>query len=306
VTARAEIADRYPTRLAAAAESPRPDPAVWSQPGAGPVDRDELAAYDRTGFLVFPGLFGQDETRRLAAEADRLSKDPEILADDRAVTEPDGGGLRSVFEIHTVSPVFAELVADPRLVDRARQILGSDVYVHQSRINLKPGFGAAGFYWHSDFETWHAEDGMPAPRALSFSIALTENLPVNGPLMIMPGSHRTFVGCEGETPPDHFRASLRRQEIGTPPPDLLAALADRHGIDQVTGRAGAATMFDSNCMHGSSDNITPYPRKNVFVVYNSVENSLVEPFGSVARRPEFIASRDFTPVRAGHGGAARG
>ncbi|WP_405540365.1 ectoine hydroxylase [Streptomyces sp. NBC_00075] len=300
----ANPADRYPTRLAVAAESPRREPVVWTKWGSGPLDSDALAAYDRDGFLVFGDLFNDDEVERYRAEADRLCTDAAMLADERAVVEPTGGELRSIFEVHAVSPVFADLAADPRLLERARQILGSEVYIHQSRINLKPGFGAAGFYWHSDFETWHAEDGMPAPRALSFSIALTNNLEVNGPLMIIPGSHRTFVGCEGETPPEHFRSSLRRQEIGTPSASALAGLAERFGISQVTGRAGAATVFDSNCMHGSSDNITPYPRRNVFIVYNSMENSLVEPFCSAARRPEFIASRDFTPVRARRHAAA--
>jgi ectoine hydroxylase len=31
-------------------------------------------------------------------------------------------------------------------------------------------------------------------------------------------------------------------------------------------------------------------------VYNSDENAAVAPFGGTAPRPEFIASRDFTPV----------
>ncbi len=43
-----------------------------------------------------------------------------------------------------------------------------------------PGFTGSGFYWHSDFETWHAEDGMPSMRAVSCSIALTENFAYNG------------------------------------------------------------------------------------------------------------------------------
>jgi ectoine hydroxylase len=293
---RAGPADRYPTRLAHAAESPRSDPVVWPGAGDGPVGADALAVYDRDGFLELPDLFEADEVAGLLTEADRLCSDPAVLNDERAILEPVGGELRSLFEVHAVSRVFADLVEDQRLVGHARQILGSEVYVHQSRINLKPGFGAAGFYWHSDFETWHAEDGMPAPRALSFSIALTDNLPINGPLMIMPGSHRTFVGCVGETPSEHFRFSLRRQEIGTPEQPSLAALADRFGIRQFTGRAGTATVFDSNCMHGSGDNITPYPRRNVFVVYNSVENRLVEPFRCASRRPEFVAARSFTPT----------
>ncbi|MGW3553995.1 ectoine hydroxylase, partial [Streptomyces griseoincarnatus] len=49
--------------------------------------------------------------------------------------------------------------------------------------------------------------------------------------------------------------------------------------------------------HGSGDNITPYPRSNVFIVFNSVENTAGEPFAAPARRPAFVAARDFTPVR---------
>ena len=89
--------------------------------------------------------------------------------------------------MHLISDLIAELVRDPRILDRARQILGSDVYVHQSRVNYMPGFTGKGFYWHSDFETWHAEDGMPSPRAVSISLALTDNYPFNGGLMVMPG-----------------------------------------------------------------------------------------------------------------------
>src|SRR5690606_27264438 len=117
----------------------------------------------------------------------------------------------------------------------------------------------------SDFETWHAEDGMPVPRAVSCSILLTDNHAYNGPLMIMPGSHRTFVSCVGETPADHYRESLREQEIGTPDEESLATLADRHGIAVLTGEAGTAVFFDSNCMHGSPNNISPYPRSNIFL-----------------------------------------
>lgn len=115
--------------------------------------------------------------------------------------------------------------------------------------------------------------------------------------MIMPGSHRTFVSCPGETPADHYRQSLRNQEIGTPDDASLATLADKYGITQMTGPAGSATVFDCNCMHGSNGNITPFPRSNVFVVFNSVENTLVEPYAAPPMpRPSFIAAREFTPV----------
>ncbi|MFF9346929.1 ectoine hydroxylase [Streptomyces sp. NPDC014734] len=290
--------DLYPTRGTAEVITPRRDPVVWSAPGApGPVAPEDLQGFERDGFLTVDQLITPDEVALHRAELDRLIGDPAVRADERSIIEPSSQKVRSVFEVHRISDVFARLVSDERLVGRARQILGSDVYVHQSRINVKPGFGASGFYWHSDFETWHAEDGLPHMRAVSVSIALTENHDTNGGLMIMPGSHTSFLGCAGETPEDNYKQSLKMQDAGTPSDEALTGLADRHGIKLFTGAAGSATWFDCNCMHGSGDNITPYPRSNVFIVFNSVENAAQEPFAAPARRPEFIGARDFTAVR---------
>ncbi|CAL9601332.1 Ectoine dioxygenase [Nocardiopsis dassonvillei] len=292
----ASTVDEYPTR-----KTPEPalldrrDPTVWG-PGDGPFTSDELAGYERRGYTQTEAFVTDDEVAAYRAELDRLANDPALRGDERLIVEPTSEEVRSVFDVHRISPVFSDLVNDPRLVERARQILGSDVYVHQSRVNYKPGFGGGSFYWHSDFETWHAEDGMPRMRACSFSIALTDNYTHNGALMIMPGSHKTFVSCVGETPADHYRASLKSQHVGTPDEGSLSRLADRHGIDVLTGRAGGVTVFDSNCMHGSGGNITPFPRSNVFIVFNSVENACVEPFSAPTPRPEFLSSRDFTPV----------
>jgi ectoine hydroxylase len=290
--------DAYPTRgETAAAILDRPDPVLWAGPDApGPATREELLSYERDGVLTVEALLTADEVAAVSAELERLGRDEALLRDDRTILEKHSRAVRSVFEVHRLSEVVARLVADERLAGRARQILGSEVYVHQSRINYKPGFGGGGFSWHSDFETWHAEDGMPRPRALSVSVALTENFPFNGPLMVMPGSHRHFVSCVGETPPEHFRESLRDQEIGTPDEDSLTRLAADHGIVQCTGSAGSATWFDSNTMHGSSDNITPFPRSNLFVVFASTDDPPGEPFAAPARRPEYIAARDLTPV----------
>jgi ectoine hydroxylase len=300
--AESRIQDRYPTRTLVAESVERVDPTVWStgQSGpigqSGPLDSAELAGFEANGHLIMDGLLNAAEVETYRRELARLSSDERLKADQRTIVERESNQVRSIFEVHRISELIAELVRDPRLADRARQILGSDVYVHQSRVNFMPGFAGTGFYWHSDFETWHAEDGMPAPRAVSISVALADNHPFNGGLMVMPGSHRTFVGCAGETPADHYKASLKSQEIGVPSEADLTRLAAEHGIDQFTGAAGAALVFDSNTMHGSGNNITPFPRSNIFVVFNSVDNTLVEPFAAPAPRPTFIASRDFTPV----------
>ncbi len=131
---------------------------------------------------------------------------------------------------------------------------------------------------------------------MSCSIALTDNYPFNGGLMVMPGSHRTFVPAVGETPDNNHEQSLQAQEAGVPSHAAITALADRYGIEQFTGAAGSALWFDSNIMHGSGNNITPYARSNVFMVFNSVDNALVEPYAARSPRPEHIANRNFTPL----------
>jgi len=295
-TTRPAPVDNYQTRTVQRTELiERADPTVWSTE-PGPMDSAEIAAHDANGYTIAQDLLSPAEVQTLWQELGRLSADPKLAADERTVVEKRSNEVRSIFEVHLISDLIAELVRDPRILDRARQILGSDVYVHQSRVNYMPGFTGKGFYWHSDFETWHAEDGMPSPRAVSISLALTDNYPFNGGLMVIPGSHRTFVRCVGETPEDHYKESLREQEIGVPSDDDLTQLAMCRGIDQFTGPAGSALMFDSNIMHGSGNNITPYPRSNIIVVFNSIENTLVEPYAASAPRPGFIASRDFTPL----------
>src|SRR5690606_26123953 len=146
----------------------------------------------------------QDELERL--RADQSSLDAETI-----IREPSDDAIRSIFAIHRQSRIFRRLAHDKRLVDIARHILADEVYIHQSRLNHKPGFRGKEFYWHSDFETWHVEDGMPDMRAISVSILLSENREVNGPLMLMPGSHKQYVTCVGETPENHFKTSLRKQ-----------------------------------------------------------------------------------------------
>jgi ectoine hydroxylase len=114
--------------------------------------------------------------------------------------------------------------------------------------------------------------------------------------MVLPGSHKRYVSCAGHTPDEHYKQSLRRQEYGVPEPEVLDQLSREGGLTAPKGKAGSALFFDCNLMHGSNSNITPFPRSNIFLVYNSVENALVEPFGGIKPRPEFVASREFTVV----------
>ncbi len=293
------IDDRYPTR-----QTPEP---VWQDrtvpvlyPGDRshpPLSAEQASQFERDGFLVLPRIYSAEEVEVFRKEVERLGSDPTIRASEKTIREPGSETVRSVFAIHRDNPLFSRVASDERVAGVARFLLGGDVYIHQSRLNFKPGFTGKEFYWHSDFETWHAEDGMPDMRAVSCSILLTDNDALNGPLMLIPGSHRHFIHCVGETPENHYRQSLRKQEYGVPDRASLKKLADRYGIAGVTAPAGSAVFFDCNIMHGSNSNITPYPRTNLFYVYNHTKNIVHETLRTRPPRPDFIAERErFEPL----------
>ena len=50
-------------------------------------------------------------------------------------------------------------------------------------------------------------------------------------------------------------------------------------------------MFHGNLVHGSAGNITPYPRKIVYLTLNAVSNYIRTP-----TRKEWIAHTDFSPI----------
>lgn len=291
-----KLANPYTTRVQEMEASvPRADPVVYrdSAPAANaPLDEKALATFEEKGYLFFEDLFSAEEVAALNDELERLIGNEIVRQSEISVTEATSGEIRTIYAAQTVSQVFARLSRDPRLLGVAQQILGGDVYLHQTRVSLKPGFYGREYNWHSDFETWHAEDGMPRMRALSFSIAITENKMLNGPMMMIPGSHKHFIPCQGQAPEGHQRVSLKRQEFGVPSKETITELVEQYGIEVPTGPAGSVVMYDCNVLHGSSSNITPYARANAFLVYNHVDNSLVEPFAAQDARPWYFANRE--------------
>jgi len=293
------MADPYPSRLETPDIIERKDPVVYGGRPPGPeayLSDDQLSFFENNGFLIFESFFFREEVYTIQKELNRLRNLKSAENNPEYFLEPASREVRSIFNIHRTNELFRKLSCDKLILKIVTQLLNSPVYIHQSRINYKPGFDGKEFYWHSDFETWHMEDGMPRMRAISCSITLTDNNEFNGPLLLIPGSHRHYISCTGETPEDHFKHSLKKQEYGVPNPDILKNITDQNGMVSFKGEAGSVIFFDCNIMHGSNGNISPWPRSNVFFVYNSMENTLVAPFCGLKPRPEYIASRDFSSL----------
>lgn len=212
--------DLFPTRLERKLGMfERLDPVVHTPSerlSDGPLSARQVREFDERGFLFFDSFFSKDEMDGFIKELKDYEDDDDLKLSEGTILEPGKEEIRSIFGIHDISERFDRLTRDAHLLNIVRQLLDSEVYIHQSRINYKPGFKGKGFNWHSDFETWHSEDGMPRMRSLSCSIVMTDNNEFNGPLMLIPGSQKYFIPCVGRTPEDNYKESLKSQDLGVP------------------------------------------------------------------------------------------
>ncbi|HEX4918499.1 MAG TPA: phytanoyl-CoA dioxygenase family protein [Limnobacter sp.] len=293
------VRDPYPTRdRVEGALIRRAEPVVYSAWAQGaPLTRAQTAQFDREGYLVLTDVFSAHELDQLRAASERVAKVCKGKHPAQLICEPGGEQLRTLFGIHAMDGPLQRAANNPRILDVVEFLLNDAVYIHQSRLNFKgPQYGS-GFEWHSDFETWHAEDGMPGMRAISATVLLTDEVSADGSLKFMPKSHKTFVACPGETKHKSVQEAFCEQAVGKPPALLLDLLEENGGIEEVVAPAGSVLLFDCNVMHGAGKNTSEFLRANLYHVYNAVSNALTAPYAAKQRRPEFVASRRFDALR---------
>eukprot|EP00439_Symbiodinium_sp_Y106_P051134 s1516_g6.t2 len=260
------LASPYATRGVQSGAVLRVHPVVWPGNSSKPLSQALLNAYEEQGFCILRAVVPPQQieaSRKFLEElVGSINEPSRVDSDCRLVTEAGSSALRSIFAVHEDgdSPI-AELATSPLITQFARQILADDVYIHQSRVNLQSAFKGAGFSWHSDFETWHAEDGMPCPRSASVVVFLDKNVESNGALMVVPGSHKSFLRCPGRQEGANWEKSLQSQTYGTPADEDILALANKHGIQHCVGEAGDVLIFDSNLLHASCGNRSPWHRR---------------------------------------------
>ncbi len=244
---------------------------------------EQLARFDRDGYLFFPSLFSPQEMEVLLAEVPKLYAEfrPEV------VREKDGRTPRTSFAAHTYNDAFAKLGRHPRMVAPVAQIFGEDVYMHQFKINGKQAFDGDVWQWHQDYGTWKADDDMPEARAMNLAVFMDDVNEFNGPLWFIPKSHKKGAI---EASHDLTTTSYPLWVIDN---DTIAKLVKQGGIVAPKGGPGSAIFFHGTLVHGSPPNMSPWDRQIIYVTYNAVSNAIRR-----FKRPDYIAHRDFTPIDA--------
>lgn len=246
------------------------------------------AMFDEQGFLVLPRLFTQSETSRLSAYSEAISRQT------GAVFETDGVTVRAFHGFGDAQSPLHRLCASPRLLGLAEELLGGSVYVYQFKVNYKAAFNGDVWPWHSDFPFWNLEDGMPLARAITFGLLLDDVGEFNAPLCVIPKSHHVedqeIESNDGEGWQSHVAAKLKYAV----PNRVVERLVRLHGITPLKGAAGSVVVFHSRTIHASSTNLSPFPRKIIFITYNRVDNA---PSFSKYRRPDFLVNKDSSPLK---------
>jgi len=220
--------------------------------GMTPLDREAIERYRRDGVIVVEGLLDDVTRQRMKqALADLIERARNVAThDDVYDLEPTHSAaeprVRRIKKPHLVHPVFAEFMRSPRLLAALSALLGpSGVRLHGSKLNLKsPEYGSP-VEWHQDWAFYpHTNDDL-----LAVGVLLDDATEQNGPLLVLPGSHRgpTF---DHHGPDGHFCGAMdpSRDQL-----DFAAALP-------LIAPAGSCSFHHVRAVHGSAQNRSAHSR----------------------------------------------
>src|SRR5215469_8540055 len=191
----------------------------------------QIEAFEEQGYLFFPNCFAEEEVALVRSEADRI-----LRTNRQEVWREKTGAPRTAFAAHTYNEAFRLLGHHPRLIRPVEQVFGERLYMHQYKINAKAAFEGDVWQWHQDYGTWARDDGMPEPRAMNIAVFMDEVMPINGPLMLVPRSHRHGVLSAGH---DEETTSY---PLWTLDNATVTRLVNEGGIIAPTGEPGSVLM----------------------------------------------------------------
>jgi phytanoyl-CoA hydroxylase len=143
----------------------------WDSPLLGLLDAE---FYRDTGYVLARGVDEvatmQREIEALCARAESAGRNVEATwrggwreaagVGDAATTATK---VDSIHNLQNHSAFFTRLVVDPRLVDRAAELIGPDVQLHHTKLHNKPPAVGSLFPMHQDYPYFpHTGDSMIA------------------------------------------------------------------------------------------------------------------------------------------------
>ena len=205
----------------------------------------ESALFDELGYLVIENAFDPEMLRQLISVVDAIDRDERDI-------EHGADRLLSVANIIHRNDLFVELLDWPRTFPKIWGILGWNIHLYHSHMDVTPPAGPETATWHV---AWH-QDSMrvndeiethPRPRlSLKVGYYLTDvSEPDRGNTLIVPGSHL------------HDEIDVPQDGVSNPA-----------GSAPLCVKAGSAVLIDRRLWHSRSMNTARLTRKVLWYGYS--------------------------------------
>jgi ectoine hydroxylase len=118
----------------------------------GPLSPDQLAGYERDGYLLVPALFDAEETSLLVRSA---REDRALDQHSFGRADGEGGRVRLSLWNHPGDGIYGMFARCRRVVDACEQILDDEVYHYHSKMIMKDALVGGAWAWHQDYGYWY-------------------------------------------------------------------------------------------------------------------------------------------------------
>ena len=226
------------------------------------LSQHQIDQYHRDGVLLVEAVADQ---ATLAVMRQALA---DLVDQSRSVTQHDAiydlepnhsaeqPRLRRVKHPHLRHPIFHRFARSEPLVSILKQLLGPDIRMHSSKLNVKSNDGGSGVEWHQDW-AFHPHTNS---SLLAIGLMMEDCRGENGPMLVIPGSHQGPVY-------DHH---ANGRFCGAIDP-ASASLNYEHAMACV-GKAGTISIHHAFAVHGSANNTSRFPRPLLLYEFMSADN----------------------------------
>ncbi len=215
------------------------------------LSKRELERYQEDGFASIEAALPAALLDELRALTDAVTEEARGLdeSDDRFDLEPshsaDNPRIRRLKSPYLHWPFFDRLLRHAAILDVIEPILGPNMRLHNNKLNIKAAAYGAPVEWHQDWAFYpHTNDD-----GLAVGIYLDEVSDDNGPMMVVPGSHKGPID-------DHHADGSFCGAIDPTRSDI-----DFDSAVALTGPPGTMTLHHVRAVHGSRLNRSARPRR---------------------------------------------
>ncbi|GGJ23608.1 phytanoyl-CoA dioxygenase family protein [Neoroseomonas lacus] len=221
-----------------------------------------IERFRENGFVLIPDLVPPDDLGALVAVTDRLMDGARHTDSHTDVLELDTGHRREAPRIrriktpHSADPLFFDFARSAPLMQLVSAIVGPDIRLSHSKINTKAGDNGSPIEWHQD---WAFAPHTNMDMCI-VAVMLDDCLADNGPLMVMPGSHRGPL-LEHHDGDGYFVGAI----------DIARDGVDLDQAVPLIGRAGSISIHHPMAIHGSAPNRSGRMRRMMFLEYAAAD-----------------------------------